>query len=216
MGINLGALIGPLVTGWLQKNWGFHAGFGAAAVGMAFGLAQYALSRKNLPDEAHHVTNSLPKTEYGKYAAVAAGALAVIVIAFTSGLVTPANLARVVAILAILASIAYFAFLVTSHKVERIERRRVLSFILLFHHVRGVLGAIPATVHGRGHLLGGEPGPQLLRLDHAAQLRAVHQPHLHHRAGRCVRHGVDQAGVPPTPVRRSSSRWVWCSWASPS
>ena len=132
MGINLGALIGPLVTGWLQKNWGFHAGFGAAAVGMALGLAQYARSRQNLPDEAHHITNPLPKTKYGRYAAVAIGALAVIVIAFTTGLVTPANLARVVAGLAILAAIAYFALLLTSPKVDRTERSRVLSFIPLF------------------------------------------------------------------------------------
>jgi proton-dependent oligopeptide transporter, POT family len=35
MGINLGALVGPLLTGLLQKEWGFHFGFGLAAVGMA-------------------------------------------------------------------------------------------------------------------------------------------------------------------------------------
>ena len=38
MGINIGALIGPLLTGLLQKEVGFHWGFGAAAVGMALGL----------------------------------------------------------------------------------------------------------------------------------------------------------------------------------
>ncbi len=37
MGINAGALIGPLVTGWLQESQGFHWGFGAAAVGMGVG-----------------------------------------------------------------------------------------------------------------------------------------------------------------------------------
>jgi proton-dependent oligopeptide transporter, POT family len=35
VGINLGALVGPLLTGLLQKEWGFHFGFGLAAVGMA-------------------------------------------------------------------------------------------------------------------------------------------------------------------------------------
>ena len=35
MGINIGALVGPLLTGLLQKEAGFHWGFGAAAVGMA-------------------------------------------------------------------------------------------------------------------------------------------------------------------------------------
>src|ERR1700760_4031722 len=41
LGINLGPFIGPLITGLLQTRAGFHFGFGAAAVGMALGLAQY-------------------------------------------------------------------------------------------------------------------------------------------------------------------------------
>ena len=36
--INIGGFFGPLVTGVLQTKAGFHYGFGAAAVGMAFGL----------------------------------------------------------------------------------------------------------------------------------------------------------------------------------
>jgi POT family proton-dependent oligopeptide transporter len=132
MGINIGALIGPLVTGWLQKNWGFHVGFGAAAVGMAIGLTQYAMTRKNLPDEAHHVTNPLPRSAYTMWAGIAVAAVVVIVVAFMTGLVTPANLARVVAGLAILAAVAYFALLLTSHKVDERERSRVRAFIPLF------------------------------------------------------------------------------------
>jgi proton-dependent oligopeptide transporter, POT family len=34
LGFNLGAFIGPLITGLLQTRAGFHYGFGAAAVGM--------------------------------------------------------------------------------------------------------------------------------------------------------------------------------------
>ena len=45
LGINL-ALIGPLITGLLQTHPGFHYGFGAAAVGMALGLAQYVVPAK--------------------------------------------------------------------------------------------------------------------------------------------------------------------------
>ncbi|MCI4000805.1 oligopeptide:H+ symporter, partial [Klebsiella pneumoniae] len=47
--INIGGFLGPLLTGLLQENIGFHYGFGAAAVGMAFGLWRYSLGRKNLP-----------------------------------------------------------------------------------------------------------------------------------------------------------------------
>ena len=41
MGINLGAFIGPLFSGWLAHRYGWRAGFLAAAVGMPFGLLQF-------------------------------------------------------------------------------------------------------------------------------------------------------------------------------
>ena len=50
MGINLGAFVGPLLTGLLQEDWGFHYGFALAAVGMAAGLVQYSIGRRRLPD----------------------------------------------------------------------------------------------------------------------------------------------------------------------
>jgi POT family proton-dependent oligopeptide transporter len=48
MGVNTGALIGPLICGWLAENprYGWHWGFGAAAVGMALGLAMYLLFKQ--------------------------------------------------------------------------------------------------------------------------------------------------------------------------
>ena len=41
MGINLGALVAPLVTGFLRVHINWHWGFAAAAVGMVFGLTQF-------------------------------------------------------------------------------------------------------------------------------------------------------------------------------
>jgi len=38
MGINLGAFISPLVAGYLRVNYGWHYGFGAAAIGMVFSM----------------------------------------------------------------------------------------------------------------------------------------------------------------------------------
>jgi POT family proton-dependent oligopeptide transporter len=69
MGINLGALISPLVCGWLAQNpffkekligWGldpinsWHWGFGAAAVGMALGLLQYLWTGRHLGQAGLH------------------------------------------------------------------------------------------------------------------------------------------------------------------
>jgi POT family proton-dependent oligopeptide transporter len=53
MGINLGALIGTFICGYLgeSKDWGWHYGFGAAGVGMVAGLIVYAfLKPKYLGD----------------------------------------------------------------------------------------------------------------------------------------------------------------------
>ena len=48
MGINLGALLGPLVAGYLAERVSWHVGFGCAAIGMALGLVQYVLGRGRL------------------------------------------------------------------------------------------------------------------------------------------------------------------------
>src|SRR5687768_5911421 len=54
MGINLGAFIAPLVCGYLGQRVSWHAGFGAAGVGMTLGLIQYALGRKYLGDAGRY------------------------------------------------------------------------------------------------------------------------------------------------------------------
>jgi POT family proton-dependent oligopeptide transporter len=50
MGVNLGALIGPIVCAQLAKHMGWHWAFGAAGVGMLIGLAMYlTLKSRYLP-----------------------------------------------------------------------------------------------------------------------------------------------------------------------
>ena len=48
MGINLGAFIGPLLCDWLRVEYGWHYGFGAAGVGMVFGLIVYVIGQRKL------------------------------------------------------------------------------------------------------------------------------------------------------------------------
>jgi len=48
MGINLGAVLGPLVAGYLAQRVDWHIGFGCAGIGMAFGLVQYVIGKKHL------------------------------------------------------------------------------------------------------------------------------------------------------------------------
>ncbi len=48
MGINIGAGLSPLVAGYLGERVGWHWGFASAAIGMAFGLAQFAIGQDRL------------------------------------------------------------------------------------------------------------------------------------------------------------------------
>jgi proton-dependent oligopeptide transporter, POT family len=48
MGINLGALLAPIIVGYLGQRVEWHYGFGAAGVFMVMGLIQYVLGRERL------------------------------------------------------------------------------------------------------------------------------------------------------------------------
>ncbi|MDT7762008.1 MAG: proton-dependent oligopeptide transporter, family [Mycobacterium sp.] len=132
LGINLGAFVGPLVTGLLQTRAGFHYGFGAAAVGMAAGLAQYVVFRRNLGAHGRDVPNPLPRSAIGWSIGVVVVAVAVIAVSFTTGLVKLANLSQVTTAVIVVASAAYFLVMLTSAKVTAVERSRVRAFIPLF------------------------------------------------------------------------------------
>ena len=132
LGINLGGFIGPLVTGLLQTRIGFHWGFGAAAVGMALGLTQYVVFRRNLGDHGRIVPNPLPRTAIGRYVGAAVVAVAIVVAAFAVGLVKLSNLSQVTTGVLVAAAVAYFVVMLTSSKVTPIERTRLRGFIPLF------------------------------------------------------------------------------------
>lgn len=63
MGINLGALIGPLLCDWLRVHYGYHYGFAAAGVGMILGLIVYVIGQRALVEfkqDAGDEGNALP------------------------------------------------------------------------------------------------------------------------------------------------------------
>jgi POT family proton-dependent oligopeptide transporter len=132
LGINLGALVGPLLTGLLQKDVGFHYGFGVAAVGMAIGLVQYALGRRRLTAEAREVPNPLPARQRPwVFAAAVLVAVIIALLAFT-GIITENSLSNIVVVLSIVVSIAYFSVILASRRITQVERRRVVAFIPMF------------------------------------------------------------------------------------
>jgi len=132
LGINLGALVGPLLTAWLADVAGFHVGFGLAAVGMAVGLVQYSIRRKHLPAAAHEIPSPLAARERTRMIGLAGAALVVIVVLALTGVLSADRLDLAVILVTIVASVGYFALLLTSGKVSAVERRRVLAFIPLW------------------------------------------------------------------------------------
>ncbi|MDQ3282705.1 MAG: peptide MFS transporter [Acidobacteriota bacterium] len=70
MGINIGAVVAPLICGPLGQKVNWHYGFGAAGIGMTIGVIQYILGKKHIaPGLARHARN-----EETRAAEVAAGA----------------------------------------------------------------------------------------------------------------------------------------------
>lgn len=132
MGINIGALVGPLLTGFLQTRYGFHWGFGLAAVGMFLGLLQYTLYRKHLGEIGKVPPNPLPVETRKKAAGI--GVLAVVLIAVfaLTGVITAGNMSDIVVALTIVATIAYFVIILSSKNITPVERSRVFSFIPMF------------------------------------------------------------------------------------
>ncbi|TQR82592.1 MFS transporter [Mycobacterium hodleri] len=132
LGINLGAFVGPLITGLLQSSVGFHWGFGAAAVGMALGLGQYVAFRRNLGTHGRDVPNPLPRDKVAVYVGALIVVVALVAAVLATGVVKLANLSQVTTGVIIAASVAYFAVMLRSPKVEAVERTRVRAFIPLF------------------------------------------------------------------------------------
>jgi len=120
-----------LITGLLQTRIGFHYGFGAAAIGMALGLAQYVAFRRNLGTHGRTVPNPLPRSAIGPILGIVAVAAVVVVVAFATGLVKLSNLSQVTTGVIVAASVTYFVVMLTSPKVAAVERTRVRAFIPL-------------------------------------------------------------------------------------
>jgi POT family proton-dependent oligopeptide transporter len=81
VGINLGALLAPLICGTLGEDVGWHYGFAAAGIGMLIGLATYLYASPMLPpDRITPVSESVP---LGRDARRALGALLVLFVPTT-------------------------------------------------------------------------------------------------------------------------------------
>jgi len=143
MGINVGAMLGPLVCGSLAQspNWGWHYGFAAAGVGMLFGVVQFRMTRRYLgtaglePAAAGDATQSARARRRGwRTVAACMTVLLVFVALALSGTVQLDPIAVSEASTGIIFSVvaAFFAWLFLFGQLTGAEKKRIVVFIVLF------------------------------------------------------------------------------------
>src|SRR5687768_8279477 len=136
MGINIGALLAPLITGYLGERVGWHYGFGAAGVGMVIGLITFKLRSDTTLGTIGERPNATPD-EQRKVKLAIVVALAVIfgVIAATmTGVLTisPVSVAEKMSVVMLTLALLYFAYLFFGGGLTSDEKKRVAVIVVLF------------------------------------------------------------------------------------
>jgi POT family proton-dependent oligopeptide transporter len=136
MGINLGAFIAPLITGYLGERVGWHYGFGAAGVGMAIGLITFRLRAPGTLRGLGETPSAPPEEQRRVRNMVVLGCtiLGALVLAAMTGMFTldapwlADQLAKVVIAMAGL----YFLYLFIFGGLNADEMKRVAVIMVLF------------------------------------------------------------------------------------
>ena len=136
MGINAGALIAPVVTGFLGERVGWHLGFGAAGIGMLIGLVTYRIrAPRTLGPLGLRPTAG--EAEQRRVRNIVIGAVVVIalliVLAMTGLLrIDPVAIAQNMTAAILAMALLYFAYLLFFAGLTADEKRRVVVILALF------------------------------------------------------------------------------------
>lgn len=140
MGINLGAILGPLLCGLLGEGYNWHYGFSLAGIGMVLGLISYKIGDKYLEgagDLADDVTeeqvSKRSKIFYSVFSVIAA---VVVVFGFlqSSGAIDVAleSLAANLGIVAVVITIAFFGYIIFFGGHTKEEQKKLGVIFWLF------------------------------------------------------------------------------------
>lgn len=136
MGINIGAFLGPLITGWLGDHASWHWGFSAAAFGMTLGLIQYVAGRRHLAGRKHAAEYALaPGPMRRAVLLIAVGAVVVAAVATAlalAGWLTMDRFVDVLTLISVIAPVVYFVVMFRSPRVTHEERGRLRPYVVLF------------------------------------------------------------------------------------
>ena len=136
MSINIGSTLGFLICSYLGEKIGWHWGFGAAGIGMTFGVIQYIKHRHLLGDAGMHpnemsddkrkkLTNYLKVSLVGMFMVIGAGLLGF----FT---IDPRFFAEQFAYFLTIIAGLYFIYLFLFAGLNATERKNLILLFLLF------------------------------------------------------------------------------------
>ena len=140
MGINLGAFIAPLITGYVGQNIAWRLGFATVMVGMSLGLIQYRLGAKHLGTAGELVRSGSAEERAQQVRSLRIGlAILAAVVLVPLGLhlsgiwrVTVEGIWNVVLLVLIGLPIVYFAVLFGTGGWTKDERDRIKSIIIFY------------------------------------------------------------------------------------
>ena len=136
MSINIGSTLGFLICAWLGEKIGWHYGFGAAGVGMVFGVYQY-VKFKHLLGDAGEKPNDMEDVKRNKLIKWTKNSLALMFIVIALGLVgiisiDPRTFAENFAYFLTIVAGIYFLYLYFFAGLDSNEKRNLLLLFVLF------------------------------------------------------------------------------------
>ena len=138
IGINVGGVLGPFVTGLAQVYFGLRAGFAAAAFFMAVGVVQFYLTRKHLGTAGAFVAAGgvrgagIARQWLCLWVAVGLSSLLLAAVVFGWIQVNPVGLAQAVSYLIAAMVVLYFLYYFTLAGLPPEERKRGVVLVVLF------------------------------------------------------------------------------------
>ena len=138
MGINVGALAGPLICGYLGENINWHLGFSAAGVGMVLGVTQYVQGWRHLGDAGNLRAGPEDRAKawrtFVRGIGVTVGILLALVGGQSAGLLRFSFLgvAQGTGLIITVVVVLYFAYVFTFGGLTSDERKRVAVIPFLF------------------------------------------------------------------------------------
>ena len=137
MAINIGSVLGFFICGYLGENVGWHYGFGAAGIGMAFGLIQFFLTKSNLGSIGIKPSIELNIETKKKELRIFNSFILIFFLIILLGLFgyvsfDPIPIANILTVVILFIAIMYFLYLFSFGNLNEEERKKIVLIVVLF------------------------------------------------------------------------------------